>query len=397
MNRAPVALFALLCTLASSMVAAGVASDRPTTVGNRVMRNKQPSELKTISYSASAQEKWLTEPNWQAIDLERAVALPTKKIPTRIPEKVKPVAAIIITIEQAPAAAVKTSAPAKTSAASIAKPIAKQPTAAAATAAKTVAAKPAAPKNVAAAAAKPAAKPIAVAKPAGQKTSVVNNSAKTEKAVAAVLSVVDKMVAASKTAPIQPRVSSAFSSTYMPTKEVRGVLTTDRITVGDLHLCNPGVATTSGKLIALPIAELAASTPDVSMVDLSGSKLQIAYGSLSMLKVGDAGFVPTPFIAEDATSILINHGVSTSSKRAATVKRSEGFSIWGWTGSKLSRLHDDVIRTIDIVGRQLNRRVNDAATFYIGRIRSYNSADWVPMSIFAGGPIKTAEKPTLTK
>lgn len=375
MNRAPVALFALLCTLASSMVAVGVASDRPATVGNCVTRNVEHSELKTISYSGSPADKWLIEPNWQAIDVERAVALPTRKIPTRIPEKVKPVAAIIITIEQAPAAAQK------------------------------VATKPAAAKPIAA---KPAAKPVAAKPTVAQKAVAANNAAKTEQAVKAVMSVVSKMSVAAKNAPIQPRITASFSTTYVPTKDVRDVLSTNRISIADLHLTKPAVATTNGSVTALPINNIAASNPNSSMVTVGGGKLQIAYGSLSLIKVGGNSFIPTPFIADDATSILLNKaGTSSATKSGAKTAAkpqngSTGFSVWSWTGGELARLQHGLLRTFDRLGKQFSRQVNEAATIYIGQIRGFDSAQWIPLFDGEKGTIKSAQlktggKPSVTK
>lgn len=376
MNRAPVALFALLCTLASSMVAAGVASDRPQMAAKPAALKIHQSELKTISYSASAQENWLTGPNWQAIDVERAVALPTKKIPTRIPEKVKPVAAIIITIEQAPAPAPKT----------VAKP----------------AAKPVVP-------AKPnAAKPVVAAKPVAPKTVVAKPAVKTEHSVDAVMAVVTKLLAAAKTAPIQPRVSSSFSSVYVPTKEPRGVLSNNRISIADLHLWQPAIAITNGAVTALPVEEIKKTpentTNDSNMVTLGDGKLQIAYGSLNMIRVGGSSFTPSPFIADNASSILVNR-VGSSTPAVKTVKtqsRSSSFSVWTWTGVEFNRLQAGLIRTIDGLGRQFNSQINRAATIYIGRIQAYTSAQWFP--VFGSGKptiksaqLKTSDKPSLTK
>jgi hypothetical protein len=383
MNRAPVALFALLCTLASSMVAAGVASDRPMTAGKPAVGNNQQSELKTISYSGSVKENWLTEPNWQAIDIERAVALPTKKMPTRIPEKVKPVAAIIITIEQAPAPAAKM----------VAKPAAAKPVAVQQPA-KAPAAKPVA-----------AQKPVVAAKPAAQKAVAVKPAVKPEQAVDAVMTVVSKLLAAAKTAPIQPRVSSSFSSTYMPTKQARGVLSNDRVSIADLHLWKPSIATSNGTVVALPIAEIAKTTESTSMVTIGSGRLQIAYGSLNMIKVGGNSFTPSPYIADNAASILLNRGISTTSTSdtAKIPSRSGSFSVWSWTGTELNRLHGGLMQTIDRLGEQLSRQMNRAATIYLGRIQAYTSAQWIPaFGTGSAQTIKSAQlntngKPSVTK
>ncbi|MCE9604475.1 MAG: hypothetical protein K8U03_06160 [Planctomycetia bacterium] len=338
MNRAPVALFALLCTLASSMVAAGVASDRPAGPSKSAHRFAERSGVKPASFASSPQEKWLTETSRKAIDIHRNIALPTKKLPVRIPEKVKPVAAIIITIEQPQAV--------------VAKPVTK----------------PAAQVKI--------EKPATITAAAKQPTKTA--TASLAQAAAVNVENLKKQFTlpaiALKAAPVQPRVTSLVKTTYAPKSTLGSVLPSNKISLADLHLSNRAVATTTGSIIVLPIEKLAAATAPMATtnnkITLSGGKLQMAYGSLNLISVAGSSWTPSPYITENGAGILPKFVSTTKLVARNTTLQS--------TTKNLGTLHPAVIRTSSDVaelGRQLNRLIAQYRTIYLPKWVPFHHAD----------------------
>lgn len=368
MNRAPVALFALLCTLASSMVAAGVAGDRPTTVAKSSHHVSPKLDARTVSFVGSSQDKWLTESGWQAIDIQRAVALPSKKLPVRIPEKVNPVAAVIITIEQPQVPATK--------------PVAQTPVAK-----KSVAVKPAAivtaPKQTTKAA---VSKPVVVKAPAAA---------------------VAKVAAQPQTAAVLPRVTSLVKATYTIRAPYASVLYSSRNTVADLQFPSAASIKTSGSLSMPQIVTVPKPTVHHSnQIIIAGEKLKFAAGSFKHPTVGGRLFIASPFIAEDATSILGKSNLGTTGSyrpiaittAKAAVKPIAIKAGTGWSVSEVANFHATVVRTSGNWADILGHGLNTFTTNYVSQVRSAINIDWTPYNnaLKSNPTIKSAQLKTGT-
>ena len=373
MNRAPVALFALLCTLASSMVAAGVADDRHS----KSVSLKTPATagipLKTISFVGSSKEKWLTASDWQAIDIRRAVAMPSSKLPfddraVKAPTANQHVSAIIITIQQAPAAKVaetKDSAAKKAPAAKVvaSKSVEKEPKSALT-----------APKAVAG---KQVAKPAAAPK-FDLKTSVAK--------VTAVAAEANKKLAqvpnAPKVAAVQPRVTSKVSVTYSAKYQPTNLLGSRRITISDLHFYVPTTTINTGlKLPSFAPQQSVAARP--TKIILNGEKLK--FDVKPYASIAGTSFIATPYIANDAASILISKvpaatktipAATKPSTKAATVpsvKKSAQWSTAGGVIATITKLQTLFARAYGNAAQQLGVQFNNVAGYSLSRLRDFSA------------------------
>ena len=383
MNRAPVALFALLCTLASSMVAAGVADDRYSKSINLRTPALAGIPLKTVSFSGSSKEKWLTSTDWQAIDIRRAVTMPSSKLPTdersvKAPAVNQHVSAIIITIQQAPAAKAPV---AKT-------PVAKVVETKASTvknvhAAKVVASKPVekepksaltAPKAVAAS--KQVAKP-AVAPKFDLKTSV----AKVTAVAAAANNKLAKAPIATKVAAVQPRVTSKVSMAYAAKYQPTNLLGSRTITLADLHFYVPTTTINTGlKLPSLAAQQQVAGRP--TKITLQGEKLK--FDVKPFASITGTSFIATPYIANDAASILVSKvsaptksapAATKASTKAATVpslKKSAQWSTVGGAITTITKLQSLFVQAYGNAARQVGLQFNQVAGHSLSRLRSYS-------------------------
>jgi hypothetical protein len=378
MNRAPVALFALLCTLASSMVAAGVADDRYSKSINLRTPALAGIPLKTVSFVGSSKEKWLTSTDWQAIDIRRAVTMPSSKLPTdersvKAPAVNQHVSAIIITIQQAPATKTPVAKVVETKASAVknvpaakvvaSKPVEKEPKSALT-----------APKAVAAS--KQVTKP-AVAPKFDLKSSVAK--------VTAVAAEADKKLAkapiATKVAAVQPRVTSKVSVTYAAKYQPTNLLGSRTITLADLHFYVPTTIINTGlKLPSLAAQQQVAGRP--TKITLQGEKLK--FDVKPFASITGTSFIATPYIANDAASILVSKvsaptksapAATKASTKAATVpslKKSAQWSTVGGAITTITKLQSLFVQAYGNAARQVGLQFNQVAGHSLSRLRSYS-------------------------
>lgn len=343
------------------MVAAGVADDRYSKSINLRTPALAGIPLKTVSFVGSSKEKWLTSTDWQAIDIRRAVTMPSSKLPTdersvKAPAVNQHVSAIIITIQQAPAA----KAPA---AKVVSKPVEKEPKSALT-----------APKVVVAS--KQVAKP-AVAPKFDLKTSVAK--------VTAVAAEANKKLAkspiATKVAAVQPRVTSKVSVSYAAKYQPTNLLGSRTITLADLHFYVPTTTINTGlKLPSLAAQQQVAGRP--TKITLQGEKLK--FDVKQFASITGTSFIATPYIANDAASILVSKvpaptksapAATKASTKAATVpslRKSAQWSTVGGAITTITKLQSLFVQAYGNAARQVGLQFNQVAGHSLSRLRSYS-------------------------